>query len=310
MTSNGKQLESLVAFVESTLLPQGFKVTTNERILNDEGVQIAEFDIEIHGKVGSTEIAWLIECRDRPSSGPAPGAWIEQLVGRRTRFRFNKVTAVSTTGFASGASEFAQSQGIELREVQSLTPEEFADWLELRHITQTIRFSTLLRADLILSASEPLDRRQALEQLLQLTPSDSAFLRSSTTGELITPAMAFSTATAGLPEVYNQLKPNGAEKLIKLNATYTDEVHYFIDTEKGKIRIHSIIYTGELRLVESIHPLTLTAEYKHSGNGETISQVASFAPQTIMGMKFSTEFHKMSDTGETHIIMRRLSDGT
>src|SRR6266550_564747 len=120
MGSDGKQLEGLVSFVEKTLLPQGFEVKTNERIYNDEGIQIAEFDIEIHGKVGSTTIAWLIECRDRPGQGPAPGSWIEQLVGRRIRFGFNKVTAVSTTGFAVGAVQFARSQGIELREVTAL----------------------------------------------------------------------------------------------------------------------------------------------------------------------------------------------
>jgi hypothetical protein len=67
MTSDGKQLEGLVSFVEKTLLPQGFNVKTNERVYNDEGIQIAEFDIEARGKVGSTDFAWLIECRDRPS---------------------------------------------------------------------------------------------------------------------------------------------------------------------------------------------------------------------------------------------------
>ena len=63
MSSDGKQLESLVAFVEETLLPPGFEVKSNERVFNDEGVQVAEFDIEIRGKVGTTSIAWLIEPR-------------------------------------------------------------------------------------------------------------------------------------------------------------------------------------------------------------------------------------------------------
>ncbi|HEY4363603.1 MAG TPA: restriction endonuclease [Bryobacteraceae bacterium] len=125
MASNGKNLEALVAFVEQTLKAPGLNVSTNKGVFNDEGIQIAEFDVEVLGKFGSTEIHWLIECRDRPSQGPAPGSWIEQLVGRRTRFGFNKVTAVSTTGFAPGAVDFARSQGIELREVAALSPEEF-----------------------------------------------------------------------------------------------------------------------------------------------------------------------------------------
>jgi hypothetical protein len=50
----------------------------------------------------------------------APGSWIEQLAARKTRFKFDKVIAVSTTGFAKGASEFAESQGISLRTVQRI----------------------------------------------------------------------------------------------------------------------------------------------------------------------------------------------
>jgi hypothetical protein len=81
MAQDGRQLEGLVAFVERVLLPQGFEVRTNERIFDEDGMQIAEFDIDIRGKIGSTEIAWLIECRDRPAGGAAPGSWIEQLKG-------------------------------------------------------------------------------------------------------------------------------------------------------------------------------------------------------------------------------------
>jgi predicted RecB family endonuclease len=44
---DGKQLEALVAFIEKALLPEGFEVKTNERIFNGDGVQIAEFDIEM-----------------------------------------------------------------------------------------------------------------------------------------------------------------------------------------------------------------------------------------------------------------------
>src|ERR671918_3202396 len=100
MTNTGKSLEKLVKQIEELLLPKGFYIRSNERVYNDEGIQIAEFDIEITGMLGSTPIKWLIECRDRPAQGPAPGSWIEQLVGRRARFRIDKVTAVSTTGFS------------------------------------------------------------------------------------------------------------------------------------------------------------------------------------------------------------------
>jgi len=73
-----RQLEGLVAFVERVLLPQGFEVRTNERVFNEDGIQIAEFDIDVQ-ESRLDRIAWLIECRDRPADGPAPSSWIDNL---------------------------------------------------------------------------------------------------------------------------------------------------------------------------------------------------------------------------------------
>ena len=102
----------------------------------------------------TTEVRWLIECRDRPTEGPAPSSWIEQLVGRRGRFGFNKVTAVSTTGFAKGASDFAKREGIETRQVKALTPEDFADWLVMRSIIQVEQSGRLEHATFVIDENE------------------------------------------------------------------------------------------------------------------------------------------------------------
>lgn len=120
MENSGQELERLVQEIEQHLLPEGFEVALNKCEFNAAGNQLAEFDIVITGRLGSSSINWLIECRDRPSEGPAPGAWIEQLVGRKRRFKFDKVIAVSTTGFAKGSVEFAESEGVVLRTVKEL----------------------------------------------------------------------------------------------------------------------------------------------------------------------------------------------
>ncbi|HEY2389906.1 MAG TPA: hypothetical protein VGK22_01925 [Candidatus Angelobacter sp.] len=117
--NSGKWLEELVRSMEEYLLPDGFKVESRERIFNDAGEQIAEFDLVISGRFGSTGVSWLIECRDRPSEGAASGGWIEQLVGRKIRFKFDEVFAVSTTGFSPSATDCAEKCGIVLRTVQS-----------------------------------------------------------------------------------------------------------------------------------------------------------------------------------------------
>jgi len=309
MKSDGKQLEGLVSFVEKTLLPQGFDVKTNERVYNDEGVQIAEFDIEIHGKIGSTTIAWLIECRDRPGQGPAPGSWIEQLVGRRIRFGFNKVTAVSTTGFAVGAVKFAQEQGIELREVKALKPEEFAQWLVMQHHSVIRHITKLEHATILINKEETEDRREALAHLISNLPGDAKFLRSSKSGVVVSPAAAFLGAVSGVGTLFDDLNPLSPIKQIRLHAQYPDEEdHFLVDTRLGPIRVEEILFKGGLTVREQRIPLALTAEYRQTTTGEPISQVASFEPHSIHEMMLSLEMHRIADTGETHVILRKVAD--
>ena len=100
--NDGKPLEWLISLIEGHAAPSGFSVETRKPVFED-GVQIAELDIVVTGRVGTAPFKGLIECRDRPSEGAAPAAWIEQFFGCRRRFNFTSVMAVSTTGFAPGA---------------------------------------------------------------------------------------------------------------------------------------------------------------------------------------------------------------
>jgi hypothetical protein len=120
MRNTGKDLEKLVHEMEALFLGAGFTVTPRVLVYDDDGMQVAEFDILIAGTLDDAPIEWLIECRDRPSNGPAPMAWIEQLVGRKLRFNFDKVIAVSTTGFAKGVAREAERLGIALRTVKTI----------------------------------------------------------------------------------------------------------------------------------------------------------------------------------------------
>ena len=120
MANDGRALEQLVAELEKLLLGTGFNVTPNQKVFDEEGNQIAEFDVQIEGHVGSTSFKWLIECRDRPSEGPAPSSWIQHLAGRKQLFQFDKVIAVSTTGFSPAAKQAAETLNISLRGVANV----------------------------------------------------------------------------------------------------------------------------------------------------------------------------------------------
>lgn len=308
MARDGKRLEALVAFVEQTLVPAGFNIKTNDRVFNDDGVQVAEFDVLVQGKIGTSEFQWLIECRDRPASGAAPVAWIEQLVGRRTRFNLNKVTAVSTTGFAAGAAEFAQAQAIELREVEALTPEHFADWLELRFISNITRHTTLTGAYFGLGASVSPQQRAALAELVPSISGNTAVLQSMSTGEAVTPAQAFSGVASANPDLFEGVMPNGDAKLVRVLVRYPEDDHFVIESSAGPVPIKEIRFTGELRINETQLPIVYTGEYRDSQTGAPISQVVTYAPHSIMGNKFAVEFHKLAETGETHITLRKLGN--
>ena len=307
MSSDGKQLEALVAFVERELLPPGFSVKSNERVFNDEGVQIAEFDIEVNGKVGSTTISWLIECRDRPGHGAAPGAWIEQLVGRRTRFGFNKVTAVSTTGFAAGAVDFAKQQGIELREVTSLDPKEFKEWLHITEMHQIRRVTDLKHATIFLSPTEIDDLKKAAMDVIAGAAGNDEILVSSSSGARANLTNAFFGAIQSVSNAFEDVVV-GKPCKVRLLSNYIDEDHFLIETALGLAKVTQIEFIGELRVEETVVSVVKTAEYRHAGTGEPISQLAAFAPQSILGMNLALELHRMAESGETHVTMRRLPD--
>lgn len=305
MKSNGKGLEGIVAFVEQTLLPTGFEVEVNRRELDEQGVQIAEFDVSVRGKIGTTDFNWLIECRDRPSSGAAPGAWIEQLVGRRQRFGFNKVTAVSTTGFAEGAVEWAKTSGIELREVTSLTPESFASWLSIPGVISDTLRTTLRSAHIHLAEPVSEERRQAAMVLIQGLGSDARILKVDSGGSA-TLDEAFNTALGSQQEVWADAVPNGPARKVQLTANYLPEGRFTIATSEGEVEVDVIVFAGEINLEREILPIASTQEYRHIGPEGAISQVATYEPHAVMGMKFVTEFHRLEETGETHILMRRI----
>lgn len=307
MPSNGKQLEELVAFVEKTLSPHGLTVGMNERVFNENGIQIAEFDVEVSGMFGSTPIKWLIECRDRPSQGAAPAAWIEQLVGRRARFGFNKVTAVSTAGFAAGAVEFAKSKGIELREVATLSTDAFKTWFNLEFITEVHRSSEFLGAQVLISEFETKETKLALEKLLLNASSDAKILRSIKTG-LCSPFVdAFFYAIQAKDDLFDDVVADGTSKAITMHVTYSaDDDHFVIDTPLGAVRVQEIVYSGKLKVKLTKIPLIGTSEYRHFESKDTISQIAAFAPQQILGNNVALEFHKIAETGETHIMLRKV----
>jgi hypothetical protein len=164
-------------------------------------------------------------------------------------------------------------------------------------------------ASVLVNDEESAERRAALLEALSNQSGGSKFLRSSKSNELVSVASAFTGALTEAGTLFDGLEPNGPAKKIKLRVQYaSDTDHFLVDTALGPIRVEAIVFFGEIRVLEKLVPLTVTAEYRRTETGECISQVASFAPQEVNGMNFSLEMHRIAATGETNVIMRRLAD--
>lgn len=304
---DGKNLEDLVATIESLLIPQGFTVEKNDRVFNDDGVQVAELDIVIRGKVGSATFSWLIECRNRPSDGAAPGSWIEQIFGRRSRFNFDKVTAVSTTGFAAGAAAYAASVGIDLREVHEVAPDVMG-WLGIRAMRSQEQRHFLHSACLRISGTESEERQQAFLGTAVGSGHEQPLLRSTETGTMSSTVDAFVGAVKQNPSCLADVIPNGPAKRIKITIQYPDEKsHFVVDTALGPVRIVEIDFDGELSIIETVVPLSRVAEYRTVGKNEPVAQTAAFTFE-VRGEQVSFELHRLVESGETHMAVRRLGD--
>ena len=244
---------------------------------DDEGVQIAEFDIEIRGKVGSTRFNWLIECRDRPADGPAPGGWIEQLVGRRDRFNFNKVTAVSSTGFAKGAIDYAKVKGIELRTVEVLTVEHLKDWFLTSHLYLFKRRGKLLH-DIHAEKTLAPELKQAIHNKIANADSNSPILVSKRDGQVLNVNEAWRSALNQRPEIFNGIEPDQNPLTRTIRAQYPMENDRFqLQTSEGSADILEIVFRAELSVITSSIPISNIIQYRGVDDKSPISQSIQFS---------------------------------
>lgn len=263
MSNSGKHLENLVKQIESLLLPAGFTIESRERIFNDEGIQIAEFDIVITGKIGSSPIKILIECRDRPTEGPAPASWIEQLVGRRIRFKFDKVVAVSTTGFSNGAKQFAHESGIEYRLLDNtLNLDAIASWF--RH--EVYAQQGLLK-DVKLGVRDEANLKilnKALDTTKCIDAKELVLIHESS-GETINIATIWGNVFQAHLSLFTGLSP-GDTKRVEISMDYERaNDKYQLPTDEGLLVLDKIIFEAEFS-IKSVLPSQISQYSQEAGN--------------------------------------------
>ncbi len=108
------------------------KITSPDNIPDKTTGEKREVDVSLRGKVGSSDVLIILECRDR--KGFEDVTWIEQLATKRDDIGANKAIAVSSTGFTSGAKLKAHSKNIELRTLEDININTISSWFKSKKI--------------------------------------------------------------------------------------------------------------------------------------------------------------------------------
>jgi len=298
MKNSGKDLEKFVSRIESYMLPLGFEVITNDKIFNDDGVQVAEFDVEIAGKLGSTEIKWLIECRDRPSSGKAPASWIEQLVGRRDRFQFSKVTAVSTSGFSPSAIQYAIESGIETRVVDSISSEKVWEWFRFSELSCFKDHAKVTNVKFYFSDRLSVKAEKALKLFMDDLELNSQAFFSPHIDRSFSAFSMFQDFLQQNPDSLSAIEPNSKEIDHKFVVNVpTGAKGIILNFEKHVYHVARIDFFATITRELLKVPVDSLFEYRSTNDKDVIAQTARFNVE-IDNQKFEIDFEKIHQTDE------------
>jgi len=129
MQPPSEKFERQIERIHQLLENDGAQVTWNDRIPDpDNPSQVRQIDITIRRGNAIT----LVECRIHKERQDVK--WIEELIGRRQSLRAHAVIAVSASGFTTGAIAKAESFGIILRSMGSLSEPEIRSWGKLTEV--------------------------------------------------------------------------------------------------------------------------------------------------------------------------------
>lgn len=148
MRNDGKNLEALIGEIEKITNREDCNIEINQRKYDQEGNQLAEFDIILSFLDDGKKVEWLYECRDRKETNN--GGWIEQLIGRKFLNNFKRVTAVSTATFSPAAIHNARKGDIELRTVEHLPYPDQTIWRKKTKLITYENTGSLLHLELFL----------------------------------------------------------------------------------------------------------------------------------------------------------------
>lgn len=305
----GRNLEELVAHIEEIVADSGFSVVTNKKLYDEEdGQQLAEFDVIVEGEVGTNIIRVLFECRDRPSHGKEGADWIRSVHGRGDEFGFSKVVAVSGTGFTKGALKAASKLGVELRTVEEANSESIKEWLGFREIGLNKRRHDLVNVLFVISPDDVNDSTQGDVEGYLAGKSGNDLMLQSADGVVVSPRQAWVHALANVigETIFDGIEVDGPVVRREYSVGYDKGEQYRLAIRQGVVAISKITFTVDLSIRRRVVPIDSVAMRRYKGTSNPIADVASFDLDD-QDVSLRLSFSKMEDTSQTVVSIRRKS---
>jgi hypothetical protein len=130
MSKASDEFELMVTRIHEVLEGENAQIEWNERIPDpDNPSQSRQIDVTVR----KGELFNIIECRLHKKKQDVK--WIEELIGRRLSLEADSVTAVSSSGFTSGAIKKARRYGVILNDIVDISSEYIAQWARSINIT-------------------------------------------------------------------------------------------------------------------------------------------------------------------------------
>jgi hypothetical protein len=295
-------LENFVRGIEEALAGQAVSIESNVKEFSEDGVQLAEFDLIVSGRLGSAEIQVLIECRDRPGSGSAPRSWIEQMIGRRLAGKFSHVIAVSTSGFSEAAKILAVAQKIEIRQVDRLDSKQVGRWIaEINFNFQQIRFDHFDASLDFHPGTSSRIRRAADKLLTNLKSSSKVFVRAGN-GEISLREIFERSAKA----LHGEFCTWDVSAPVKIDIDFSNESHRtWLRTRSGLALLSRLSISARCTM-QAIPMETTTKGYYDSGTGKTISETIGFKLPVPDG-ELGVDVHLIPDGGTVKVAVSTQS---
>jgi hypothetical protein len=257
MPRKGRGTELVLKELESLTLRDQAEIKSPDYIIDVVTRRPREVDISIRHKMGTHKFLTVIECRDRKEKEDV--TWIEQIVTKTKNIQANRVIAVSTSGFTSGAKDLAQHENIVLRTLRDFKANETTEWMDTNTFEALEKMVMLRDIYIQLVQVDLKDKNKAknYEANYKLELNKKEF-KESLTGSYVNLLEIINNENNDF--FFNDLNI-GIPVIKKMRLTFTPENRYLFKFEDRIYHIKYIDVEMECSIILKSIPITKTIRY-------------------------------------------------